>query len=100
MIKLSDSAVDVLSRYIESSSLPVCAVRITVAKSEQSEPRFNLKFERDIIDNDAIADFGSFKVLVDRYDVPFVRGLEIDFVNRSESAGFKFHVPNSVPNAA
>ena len=100
MIKLSNNAIDVLSRYIKYTSLPVRAVRIGVSESGLSGSRFNLKFVESEKADDTVSDYGSFKLLVDQRDLPLVKGLEIDFVNHSEKAGFKFLVPENVANAA
>ena len=100
MIKLTRNAKAVLSRFAACSGSSERVVRITVGDSNRAEHRYNLRFVESKAEHDAVTDFGSFKLLVDQNDVHKVEGLEIDFVNGTEQAGFKFLDSGYVPDAA
>jgi iron-sulfur cluster insertion protein len=74
----------------------VKGVRVFAAPGGCSGVSFGMTFADRINDNDGILDCGDFKVIVDDGTLPYLRGVEIDFVEQGDgNASFVF---NNLPS--
>ncbi|MEA3275404.1 MAG: iron-sulfur cluster assembly accessory protein [Pseudomonadota bacterium] len=71
-------------------------VRVFAAPGGCSGISFGMTFTDSINENDGVLDCGGFKVVVDDGTLPYLRGVEIDFVDRGDgNASFVF---NNLPS--
>jgi iron-sulfur cluster assembly protein len=53
-----------------------------------------MAFENTTNDTDEVVDFDGLKVAVDQMSSMYLEGVEIDYIETVEGAGFKFNNPN------
>jgi iron-sulfur cluster assembly protein len=53
-----------------------------------------MAFEHSTNDTDEVVDFNGLKVAVDQMSSMYLDGVEIDYIETIEGAGFKFNNPN------
>jgi iron-sulfur cluster insertion protein len=71
-------------------------VRVFATPGGCSGISFGMTFTDSINDNDGVLECGDFKVVVDDGTLPYLRGVEIDFVDRGDgNATFVF---NNLPS--
>lgn len=74
----------------------VRGVRVFATPGGCSGISFGMSFTDRINENDGVLDCGPFKVVVDDGTMPYLRGVEIDFVDRGDgNASFVF---NNLPS--
>lgn len=95
MINLTESAVTAVGRFIENSEQPEAGLRVSVTGGGCSGFQYGLALEANPNDDDAIAEFGAVKVVVDPASLPMLDGVTMDFVDGLEGSGFKFLNPNA-----
>lgn len=96
MITLSENAVKAVTRFIESSETPVTGLRISVAGGGCSGFQYSMRLEEAQAMEDTVVTVSSdLKVFIDPASAPYLEGVEVDFVEGVEGAGFKFQNPNA-----
>ncbi|MCB2261707.1 MAG: iron-sulfur cluster assembly accessory protein [Candidatus Thiosymbion ectosymbiont of Robbea hypermnestra] len=67
-------------------------VRVFASPGGCSGISFGMTFSDSVNDDDGVLDTGGFKVIVDEGTLPYLRGVEIDFVDRGDgNASFVFN---------
>src|SRR5258708_7398582 len=56
--------------------------------------QYHMAFENQTNDSDELLDFNGLKVAVDQMSSMYLEGVEIDYIETVEGAGFKFNNPN------
>jgi iron-sulfur cluster assembly accessory protein len=100
MINLTETAISAVARFIASSETPKAGLRIEVTDGGCSGLQYGLKLDSQVLDNDEVLDYGTFKVLIDANSVPVLQGMTVDFLDSLEGSGFKFTNPNAVKSCA
>jgi iron-sulfur cluster assembly protein len=95
MISLSDSAVQAVSRFINSAETPITGLRISVAGGGCSGFQYSMRLEEEPAMEDTVVNCGEVKVFIDPASAPFLENVSVDFVDNIEGSGFKFHNPNA-----
>ena len=94
MINLTPTAA-VKVKEIMSMQNPVpVALRVAVVGGGCSGFQYHMAFENATTDADEVVDFNGLKVAVDQMSSMYLDGVEIDYVETLEGAGFKFNNPN------
>ncbi|HWN74279.1 MAG TPA: iron-sulfur cluster insertion protein ErpA [Candidatus Udaeobacter sp.] len=94
MINLTPVAA-VKVKEIMSMQTPVpVALRVAVVGGGCSGFQYHMAFESQTNDSDEVVDFNGLKVAVDQMSSMYLEGVEIDYVETLEGAGFKFNNPN------
>ena len=94
MINLKPTAA-VKVKEIMSMQNPVpVALRVAVVGGGCSGFQYHMAFENQTTDADEVVDFNGLKVAVDQMSSMYLDGVEIDYVETLEGAGFKFNNPN------
>jgi iron-sulfur cluster assembly accessory protein len=94
MINLTPTAA-VKVKEIMSMQTPVpVALRVAVVGGGCSGFQYHMAFENQTNDSDEVVDFNGLKVAVDQMSSMYLEGVEIDYVETLEGAGFKFNNPN------
>ena len=94
MINLTPTAA-VKVKEIMSMQTPVpVALRVAVVGGGCSGFQYHMAFENQTNDSDEVVDFNGLKVAVNQMSSMYLEGVEIDYVETLEGAGFKFNNPN------
>lgn len=83
---------EILSQQPESYS----GLRIQVVGGGCSGFQYRMRFDTNHSDQaDAVFEFDGLKVFVDQTSLLYMDGVEVDYVERMNDAGFKFTNPNA-----
>src|SRR4030088_787132 len=94
---LTAAAADKVRALIEAEdTTDALSLRVAVRPGGCSGYSYEMFFDGDIADDDAVSDFGGVKVVIDPASAPLLGGATLDFKDGLQGAGF--HVSN--PNAS
>ena len=95
MINVTQAATEKIKEAIQAEGNPNLNLRIYVEGGGCSGLQYGLVFEDEEKDGDEILAQEGYKILVDRFSAPYLSGIEIDYVNTLQGAGFKINNPNA-----
>jgi iron-sulfur cluster assembly accessory protein len=82
-------------KEIMTQQTPVpTALRVAVVGGGCSGFSYHMAFENQVNESDNVYEFNGLKVLVDQMSEMYLDGVEIDYIETLEGAGFKFNNPN------
>lgn len=100
MITLTDRAAQAITRFIDSSEVPIAGLRILITGGGCSGLQYGLRLEEETNSDDNIVECNQIKVLIDPMSVPLLQGVKVDFIETIEGTGFKFENPNALSSCA
>jgi iron-sulfur cluster insertion protein len=96
-LTLTGAAQRKMSELFSDLDDAIAGVRVYATPGGCSGVSFGMTFTDAINDNDGVREFGDYKVVVDDGTLSYLRGVEIDFVDRGDGqATFVF---NNLPAA-
>jgi iron-sulfur cluster insertion protein len=91
-LTLTQAARQKMSELFADIDEGVAGVRVYAAAGGCSGVSFGMTFTDAINDNDGVRDYEDYKVVVDDGTLEYIRGVEIDFVDRGDgNATFVFN---------
>lgn len=75
-------------------------LRVFVTGGGCSGLSYGMALDNNVNDDDIVADLGGIRVLIDEQTATYVKGAEIDYVDRLMGGGFTLHNPNAVSSCA
>ena len=94
MVTLTEKAVSKVREILEQQQPQPTGLRIAVVGGGCSGFSYQMNFDQNTNGMDKIYDFSGLKVFVDQASLLYLEGVEIDYVETLEGAGFKFNNPN------
>lgn len=95
-LALTSPAQDKMGELFSQVDDSIQGVRVFATPGGCSGISFGMTFADSVNDDDGVLDTGGFKVIVDGGTLQYLRGVEIDFVDRGDgNASFVF---NNVPS--
>jgi iron-sulfur cluster assembly accessory protein len=94
MINLTPVASSKVKEIMQMQSPVPVALRVAVVGGGCSGFQYHMAFENQTNDTDELLDFNGLKVAVDQMSSMYLEGVEIDYIETVEGAGFKFNNPN------
>jgi len=95
-LSLTSPAHDKMGELFAQVDDAIQGVRVFASPGGCSGISFGMTFTDSVNDNDGVLDLGGFKVIVDDGTLAYLRGVEIDFVDRGDgNASFVF---NNLPS--
>jgi iron-sulfur cluster assembly accessory protein len=94
MIHLTPVAATKVKEIMNMQNPVPVALRVAVVGGGCSGFQYHMAFENQTNESDDVADFDGLKVAVDQMSSMYLDGVEIDYVETLEGAGFKFNNPN------
>jgi iron-sulfur cluster insertion protein len=85
-LSLTSPAQSKMSELFTQVEESIQGVRVFATPGGCSGISFGMTFTDSINDNDGVLDCAGFKVIVDDGTLPYLRGVEIDFVDRGDGA--------------
>lgn len=92
-ITLTERAAKQIRQQLEKRGRGV-ALRLGVKKSGCSGFAYSFDYADDILDNDQLFESHNAKIVVNRDQLSFIDGSELDFVQEGLNSSFKFSNPN------
>jgi len=91
-LSLTMPAQDKLGELFSRIEDNIQGVRVFANSGGCSGISFGMTFTDSVNDNDGVLEVGEFKIIVDEGTLPYLRGVEIDFVDRGDgNASFVFN---------
>ena len=91
-LSISGPALDKLTEIMGQLDEEVAGIRVSATPGGCSGVSVGMSFTEEVNDDDARIQCGSFDVIVDQDSIEFLRGSEIDFVDRGNgNASFVFN---------
>jgi iron-sulfur cluster assembly protein len=94
MVNLTPTAVSKVKEIMAAQSPVPNGLRVAVVGGGCSGFQYHMAFESNSNATDKIYDFNGLQVFVDQMSLMYLGGVEIDYVETLEGAGFKFNNPN------
>ncbi len=94
MIRLTPVASTKVKEIMSMQNPVPSALRVAVVGGGCSGFQYHMAFENQTNESDEVIDFDGLKVAVDQMSSMYLEGVEIDYIETLEGAGFKFNNPN------
>jgi iron-sulfur cluster assembly accessory protein len=94
MIQLTSTAIGKVKEIIASQNPQPTGLRVAVVGGGCSGFQYHMAFESNTTGIDQVFEFDGLKVFVDQMSQMYLDGVEVDYVETLEGAGFKFNNPN------
>lgn len=94
MVTLTAVAVDKVKEIMEQQDPKPAGLRVAVVGGGCSGFQYQMAFENTPQGVDQTFDVDGLKVFVDQMSLMYLNGVQIDYVETLEGAGFKFNNPN------
>jgi len=94
MITLTPVAVGKVKEIMGQQNPVPAGLRVAVVGGGCSGFQYHMAFESAANGVDQTFDFGGLQVFVDQMSLMYLDGVEIDYIETLEGAGFKFSNPN------
>jgi len=99
-VTLTETAAGKVKALLEAEGRDDLRLRITVQPGGCSGLIYQLFFDEQLEEQDAIVDFGGVEVVVDQMSVPYLDGASIDFEDTIQKQGFTIDNPNAAGTCA
>ncbi len=94
MINLTPVATTKIKEIMSMQNPSPVALRIGVVGGGCSGFQYHMAFETQSSEADNVLEFEGLKVVVDQMSSMYLDGVEVDYIESLEGAGFKFNNPN------
>ena len=95
MVGLTPGAITKVKEILSQQTPLPTGLRIAVVGGGCSGFSYHMAFENQVNENsDNVYEFEGLKVLVDQMSEMYLEGVEVDYIETLEGAGFKFNNPN------
>ena len=94
MVNLTPTAIVKVKEIMAAQNPSPIALRVAVVGGGCSGFQYHMAFENASNGTDKIYDFSGLQVFIDQMSLMYLGGVEIDYVESLEGAGFKFNNPN------
>jgi iron-sulfur cluster assembly protein/iron-sulfur cluster insertion protein len=95
IFNLTDSATAKVAELLETEGDPNLVLRVAVRPGGCSGYSYEMFFDSDLADDDAISEFGGVKVAIDAASAPLLGGATLDYKDGLQGAGFHINNPNA-----
>jgi iron-sulfur cluster assembly protein len=93
MLNVTPIATEKVKEIMGQQTPAPTALRVAVVGGGCSGFSYHMAFDNKENDSDNVYEFGGLKVLVDQMSEMYLDGVQIDYVETLEGAGFKFNNP-------
>ena len=94
-VALTETAANKVKTLLAAEGRDDLRLRITVQPGGCSGLIYQLFFDEQLEEADAVVDFGGVEVVVDQMSVPYLDGASIDFEDTIQKQGFTIDNPNA-----
>jgi iron-sulfur cluster assembly protein len=94
MITVTPTATSKVKEIMTVQNPVPTALRVAVVGGGCSGFSYHMAFENQVNETDNVYEFDGLKVLVDQMSEMYLDGVQVDYVETLEGAGFKFNNPN------
>ncbi|HXI02386.1 MAG TPA: iron-sulfur cluster insertion protein ErpA [Candidatus Saccharimonadales bacterium] len=95
MITVTPVAIEKIKDAMQAEGKSALNLRVYVEGGGCSGLQYGLVFEEEEKEGDTAVACDGFKILVDRFSLPYVEEVTIDYVTTLQGAGFKINNPKA-----
>ena len=95
VVRLTDPAIAKVKSMIEKEGKQGFGLRIGVVAGGCAGMSYDLRLQKNPYDNDIVMEQGDLKIFVNPESAPFLKGVEINYVDTLKESGFKYKNPNA-----
>jgi iron-sulfur cluster assembly accessory protein len=95
VVTLTDAAAQKVKSMMAKEGKEGYALRVGVVTGGCAGLSYEMKFQKNPYDNDKVCEQSGLKVIVNDESIPFLQGIQIDYVDTLKESGFKFKNPNA-----
>ena len=99
-VVLTDTAVDKVKALLQAEGRDDLRLRVAVQPGGCSGLIYQLFFDEQLEEADAVVEFNGVEVVVDPMSVPYLDGASIDFEDSIQKQGFTIDNPNAANSCA
>lgn len=99
-VALTDNAVSKVKALLQAEGRDDLRLRVAVQPGGCSGLIYQLFFDEQLEEADAVVDFNGVEVVVDAMSVPYLDGASIDFEDSIQKQGFTIDNPNAANSCA
>lgn len=99
-VVLSENAVSKVKALLQAEGRDDLRLRVAVQPGGCSGLIYQLFFDEQLAQDDAVAEFNGVEVVVDMMSVPYLDGAAIDFEDSIQKQGFTIDNPNATGTCA
>ena len=98
VVRLTDAAVAKLKSMMVKEGKEGFGLRVGVVPGGCAGMSYDLRFQKDPYDNDIVFAQGDLQIFVNPESAPFLKGVEISYVDTLKESGFQYKNPNASGN--
>ena len=95
IVTLTDAAVEKVKSMMAKEGKEGYALRVGVVTGGCAGLSYEMKFQKNPYDNDAVFEQKGLKVIVNQESAAFLKGIQIDYIDTLKESGFKYKNPNA-----
>jgi iron-sulfur cluster assembly protein len=95
LVTLTDAAIEKVKAMMVKEGKEGYALRLGVVTGGCAGLSYEMKFQKNPYDNDTVLEVKGLKVMVNQESAPFLKGIQVDYVDTLKESGFKYKNPNS-----
>lgn len=97
---VTDVAARKVSELLQAEGQPEYYLRIAVQPGGCSGLRYAIYFDDRELEGDVVTTFGDVVVKIDRMSNPYLKGAQLDWLERLDASGFTIENPNATGTCA
>ena len=95
VIVLTPAAVEKVKMMMQKENKPEHGLRVGVIAGGCAGMSYELRLQKAAYENDLVLEQNGLKIFVNEESVPFIKNLEIDYLDTLKESGFKYRNPNA-----
>jgi iron-sulfur cluster assembly accessory protein len=95
VVVLTDAAIEKVRSMMAKEGKEGYALRVGVVTGGCAGLSYEMKFQKNPYDNDKTSEQNGLRIIVNEESVPFLQGIQIDYIDTLKESGFKYRNPNA-----
>ena len=95
VVTLTEAAIEKVKSMMAKEGKEGFALRVGVVTGGCAGLSYEMKFQKNPYDNDKTSEQNGLRIIINEESVPFLQGIQIDYVDTLKESGFKYKNPNA-----
>ena len=95
LVALTEAALAKIKSMMAKEGKEGYGLRVGVVTGGCAGLSYDLRFQKAPYQNDVVIEQGGFKIFVNSESAPFLKEIEIDYIDTLKESGFKYRNPNA-----
>ena len=95
VVILTDAAIEKVKSMMAKEGKDGFALRVGVVTGGCAGLSYEMKFQKNPYDNDKTSEQNGLRIIVNEESVPFLQGIQVDYIDTLKESGFKYRNPNA-----